>query len=159
GWKDCHLHRFGIRPKRRKDECHIGIPDLDGGFVDSPDMQKVFPGWEIPAREGFKDLGVEAKYLYDFGDDWYHTVKLEGVVCREKGLKYPICIGGRRACPPEDCGGVPGYFRLQRALTEPDNEEFSDVREWIGGACDPEAFSPEAIRFDDPYKRWDVAFS
>ena len=70
-----------------------------------------------------------------------------------------ICIGGRRACPPEDCGGVPGYFRLQQAFMEPDNEEFSDEREWIGGEWDPEAFSPEAIRFGDPYKRWDAAFS
>ncbi|MBN2522582.1 MAG: plasmid pRiA4b ORF-3 family protein [Bacteroidales bacterium] len=102
GWLDYHLHHFEIKGKSKQKVVHIGIPDFDR----TNKLQEVYPGWEIWMMAYFNDLGVQAKYLYDYGDFWMHTVKLEGYMHREKGLKYPFCIDGERACSPEDCGGI-----------------------------------------------------
>ncbi len=105
GWLDCHLHHFEIRKKHKREESRIGIPDLEG----MADLPEVFPGWEIPVHIYFEELGIEARYNYDYGDDWWHILRLEGYIYREKGIKYPVCIGGERACPPENSGGAYGY--------------------------------------------------
>lgn len=78
-------------------------------------------------------------YEYDFGDGWLHEILVEKVLPFEAGTGYPVCLGGARACPVEDCGGVYGYYRVLEALSKPaaDNAEW---REWIG-KYDPEAFS------------------
>lgn len=76
----------------------------------------------------FNDLGIEAKYVYDYGDDWHHLVKLEGYMYREKGVKYPICVDGERACPPEDCGGPGGYNKVLETLADPEHHDHEDMR-------------------------------
>lgn len=154
GWQDRHLHHFEIRGKGKQKEDHIGIPDFDGIV----DLQEVFPGWEIPMFAYFNDLSVQAKYLYDYGDDWYHIVKLEGYIFREKGVKYPVCIGGERACPPEDCGGFSGYLHLIKTLADPGNPEHDAMKSWLGREWDPDKFNQNKIRFEDPYIRWKKAF-
>jgi hypothetical protein len=154
GWLDCHLHHFKIRGKGKRGEALIGIPDFDR----LEGMPEVFPGWEIPVYLYFNDLGVEATYLYDYGDDWMHRVKLEGYMHKEKGVKYPICVGGERACPPEDCGAVPGYYNVLETLAKPKHPDHRDMRTWVGKDYDPERFNPEAVRFDNPHKRWEYAF-
>jgi hypothetical protein len=78
--------------------------------------------------------------MYDFGDDWLHTVILEKLLPRESGIKYPLCIAGERACPPEDCGGVPGYFDLLEAIKNPLHVQHKEMLQWIGGKFDPECF-------------------
>ena len=125
---------------------------------DSTRLQKVFPGWEITMMAYFNDLGIEAKYLYYYGDNWTHIVKLEGYIYREKNIKYPVCTGGTRACPPKDCGGVWGYSRLIETLTDPDHNDYKDMRRWVGKDWHPEKFSSSDISFDNPYKRWRKAF-
>ena len=154
GWLDYHLHHFTIRGKGKRTEAQIGIPDFEG----IGDLPEVFPGWEIPVYPYFNDLGIEATYLYDYGDGWMHRVKLEGYMHREKGIKYPICIGGERACPPEDCGAVPGYYNVLATLANPKHSDHRDMRTWAGKDYDPERFNPEAVRFDNPHKRWENAF-
>jgi len=84
-------------------------------------------------------------YLYDFGDGWEHTITFEKPVKRDPKAKYPRCVAGARACPPEDCGGVPGYGRLLEILADPDHAEYEERMEWVGGEFDPEAFDPDAI--------------
>jgi hypothetical protein len=154
GWKDCHLHHFEIRGKGKRNEVHIGIPDFDR----NEDLQEVYPGWEIPVFVYFNDLGIEAKYLYDYGDSWIHTVKLEGYLYKEKEIKYPICIGGERACPPEDCGGASGYENIIETLSDPANDNYENVKTWIGNDWHPEWFYKDLVKFDNPYKRWKYAF-
>jgi hypothetical protein len=155
GWMDCHLHHFEIKGKGKRKVQRIGIPDMEG-FSD--DLPEVFPGWEIPIYSRFSDLGISARYEYDHGDSWIHTVKLEGYLSKEKGVKYPICVDGARACPPEDCGGPGGYYDLLSALSDPNDEEHEDMRTWVGKEWAPEKFDSSAIEFWDPYKRWRGAF-
>jgi hypothetical protein len=154
GWLDYHLHHFEIKGKGKKKQEDIGIPDFDR-FDDS---LEVYPGWEIPVLTRFNDLGIKARYVYDYGDSWTHTVTLEGYLAREEGVQYPLCIDGARACPPEDCGGDHGYYRLLDVLANPANDEYEDLRMWAGEDWDPEKFDKTAVVFDPPYKRWRKAF-
>jgi hypothetical protein len=154
GWLDYHLHHFEIKGKGKKAEDHIGIPDFDR----FEEIKEVFPGWEIPVLNYFNDLGVTAKYLYDYGDSWWHTVQLEGYLFKEKKTRYPICIDGARACPPEDCGGKHGYCEMLKILADPENDEFEEMRTWVGKNWSHVKFDKSAIKFDNPHKRWKNAF-
>ncbi len=155
GWLDCHLHVFCIRRKHAHKVTEIGIPNEDI-YGDEP----VFlPGWEIPISRYFSDLGEACNYEYDFGDSWKHEVLLEGLLIREKGQKYPKCLDGERACPPEDCGSVPGYYNLLEILSDTSTEEYEEMVSWLGGKYKPEKFNPEKVKFDNPKKRWRQAFT
>ncbi len=81
-------------------------------------------------------------YEYDFGDSWEHEVLFEGILLAESKVKYPLCLDGARACPPEDCGGVWGYADFVAAIQNPDNEQHEEMLEWVGGRFDPERFDP-----------------
>ena len=102
--------------------------------------------------------GMRAQYEYDFGDGWEHDVELEAVGLRVPSAKYPRCLAGERACPPEDCGGPPGYERLLEILANPAHEEYDEMLEWVGGQFDANAFAAERVRFDNPKVRWRKAF-
>ena len=106
----------------------------------------------------FTRPGAAIQYDYDFGDGWEHDVVLEAIAPRQKERRYPLCVDGARACPPEDCGGVPGYEDLLEVMSDPDHEEYDERLEWLGGRFDPEKFDPHRVRFDDPAKRWRLAF-
>jgi hypothetical protein len=102
GWLDYHLHEYRFDGPSRDEALLIGIPS-DEIWDDSPEVQ---PGWDIPVFDFLSEPGDRAEYEYDFGDGWVHEVTLLGVEPREKGQRYPKCVVGERACPPEDCGGV-----------------------------------------------------
>jgi hypothetical protein len=155
GWLDCHLHMFHFSDSKFGEELDIGIPDLD---VPEDDWQ-CLPGWEIPIDEYFAQPGDDTLYVYDFGDSWRHQLTLEEVIDRAPRKRYPKCVGGERACPPEDCGGPMGHMDLIRILRVPSDEEHADMLEWLGGKFDPEAFDPTKVTFADPQKRWEVAFA
>jgi hypothetical protein len=154
GWTDSHLHHFEIKGKHKSKAERIGIPDFSG----SGELPEVFPGWEIWISAYFNDLGVQASYEYDYGDGWIHRVKLEGYLYREPKTRYPLCIGGERACPPEDCGGVNGYENVLAVLSDPEHEEHEEMKIWAGEDWHPEKFNHREVKFDDPYKRWVNAF-
>jgi hypothetical protein len=159
GWLDYHLHAFRIRQKYKSRMIEIGIPD------DEFDEVVFLPGWEIPVREYFTEPGDTAEYEYDFGDGWEHEVLLEGILLKEKGTKYPRCIAGERACPPEDCGSVPGYYHLLGIIRDPTHEEYKETIAWLKGHAksyypyEPEEFHPDNVHFDNPKRRWQRAFS
>ena len=155
GWLDCHLHAFRMKRKHSHKITEIGIPN-DDRFEDEPE---ILPGWEIGVSRFFSDLGLKAEYEYDFGDSWAHEVLLEGHLIKEKGLKYPVCIGGERACPPEDCGGESGFFDFLEIILNPNHEEYKEMVEWVGKRYDPEDFNPKHVKFDNPKKRWKIAFT
>lgn len=101
-------------------------------------------------KEKIKDYfskGSKATYTYDLGDDWVHEVKVKDIFPSEKGVKYPRCIDGKRACPPEDCGGICGYEEFLEAISDPNNEEHDEMLEWVGGEFDPEKFNPKKVKF------------
>ena len=158
GWLDYHLHVFLMRKPHKRKAAEIGIPD--GEFAD----HVVLPCWRIPIAEYFTAPGSTAVYRYDFGDDWEHEVLLEGILLKEKDTKYPTCLAGERACPPEDCGGVHGYLNLLDILSNPQHEEHEEMVGWLKGhpgnyhPYRPDEFEPQLVRFDNPEKRWRLAF-
>lgn len=138
GWTNSHLHDF-----RHGDELY-GHPEImqenfeDMGYHDSTTtlLSALIP-------EGSKRLRL--RYQYDFGDSWEHEVLVEKAIAPEPGQKYPLCIAGARACPPEDCGGVWGYDDFLVAIRDKKHEQHKELLEWIGGEFDPEAFDAEAV--------------
>lgn len=159
GWLDCHLHSFRFRMSHKRKDTILGIPD-DGSF----DLD-ILPGWQFPIAAYFTEPGKTALYEYDFGDSWLHDVLLEGILLKDKTLKYPRCIDGGRACPPEDCGGVPGYHEHLEILSGPQGPEYREHVEWLKGhlknywPCDPDHFNPDDVEFWNPHKRWKMTFA
>jgi hypothetical protein len=133
GWTNSHLHQFEIFEKR------YGDPELlDDGFDDFEcmDSTKTFLSDILP-KTGKR---FAFTYEYDFGDGWEHEVRFEGNKPKEPGTKYPVCLEGDRACPPEDCGGIWGYVDFLEAIRNPKHEEHESMLKWIGGRFDPEEF-------------------
>ena len=154
GWLDYHLHLFRIIDPESGELDEIGIPDdepIDGEL-------ECFPGWELPIAHYFLKPGDHGDYEYDFGDGWEHEVVFEGIFPREARTRYPKCVDGARACPPEDCGGVHGFLELLKIIRTPSHKEHKSMMTWLGGKYDPEAFHPKNVRFDNPKKRWRIAF-
>ena len=85
-------------------------------------------------------LGEKFKfsYLYDFGDSWDHEILIEKALEVDPQMDYPICIKGKRACPPEDCGGIWGYGQFLEAIQDPSHPEHEETLEWVGGGFDSE---------------------
>ena len=154
GWLDYHLHLFRLSKPGSGEVVQIGIPDEDAFDDDEP----ILPGWGIPIADYLSRLGVVAQYDYDFGDGWGHEVTLEGILPRQPGKKYPLCVGGARACPPEDCGGIGGYEDLITVMQTPSHKEYASTLQWLGGGFDPEKFDPKRVKFDDPARRYELAF-
>jgi len=131
GWTDSHLHAF------RAGDMDYGEPDPE------------FPGDMKNERnvrlDRIADEGDTLIYEYDFGDGWEHELKVEKVMPAAPGARYPICLAGKRACPPEDCGGIGGYEHLLDVLGNPDDEEHADMQDWLGGELDPEAFDLKEV--------------
>jgi len=155
GWFDCHLHAFRLKKRHGRKMIEIGIPmeDFDEGTV--------LEGWDENISDYFLEPGMTASYDYDFGDSWRHDIVFEGILLKEKDIKYPCCTDGQRACPSEDCGGPPGYDRLLKIIADPHNDEYESTTEWLSewyGKYDPEVFDGKNIKFDDPKKRWRQAF-
>lgn len=157
GWLDYHLHEFRVKKPRSQKEDTIGIPDTETN-------RSVIAGWAVPISEYFVTPGVAATYDYDFGDGWCHEILLEGILLKEVAVKYPVCVTGERACPPEDCGGIPGYEKLLNVLAKPRTEECKEMNAWLKGHAKnyfpylPEHFDPSEVRFSNPEKRWQIAF-
>jgi hypothetical protein len=135
GWEESHMHQFKVG------KIYYGMtyPDDVAGMPETRDERKARLN-ELAPRPKAKFI-----YEYDFGDSWEHEVVLEKILPPEQGTKYPVCIDGKRACPPEDCGGVWGYAELLDAIKDPNHPEPEDRLEWLGGDFDPEAFNVEAV--------------
>ncbi len=142
GWSDCHLHEFEMLNPSSGLKVNIGIPDGDFG-------EEIFSGWKQKIADYFSMENRSADYTYDFGDNWEHAVELEKILPRESNVNYPRCISGKRACPPEDCGGIWGYEEICHGESE-FQEEYEDY--------DPEHFNVKEIIFDDPDRRRKTAF-
>ncbi len=149
GWEDEHLHAFEMGDRRHP--VTIGIP-MDGAPWGAADEQA---DWDVTITDHFQQPGDQCIYEYDFGDGWRHKVQLRHVLPHEAGVTYPRCTDGARACPPEDCGGVPGYAQICEVLNDPAqiDEDTEELLEWVGNDFDPEHFNPGEVRFRSAAKR------
>ncbi|GIH13837.1 plasmid pRiA4b ORF-3 family protein [Rugosimonospora africana] len=129
GWQDYHLHSFEI------ENAQFGIPDPEGE-LDLRDELDV----RLDAVAG-KDSRFS--YVYDFGDWWDHEIAVEALYLAEPDERYPLCMEGERACPPEDVGGAHGYAEFLDALKDPGHPEHGAMLEWIGRHFDSEFFDPD----------------
>jgi pRiA4b ORF-3-like protein len=127
GWDDAHLHRFRVGHASYGDR--ILLSEVSARAERTARLAEVAPA-----------LGDRLRYDYDFGDDWEHVVVVEAVLAPQPGVRYPSCVAGKRACPPEDCGGAWGYGTLLEALADPRHPAHAERLAWLGGALDPEAF-------------------
>lgn len=148
GWSDGHLHQFELVNPSKGMKMAIGIPDDD--FADE---REILPELKEKIAEWFSMENKLANYIYDFGDYWEHKVTLEKILPRNKNIDYPTCIGGKRECPPEDCGGMWGYESFLKIIKDPTHEEFEEMLEWVGGDFDSEHFDAKEISFEDPDER------
>lgn len=146
GWLDYHLHEFELKDPRTRKKVRIGLPDEE--YLDD-----MLPGWEEKIANYFTMENKSANYEYDFGDSWLHKIQLEQIHPVEKDQTYPICLKGERACPPEDCGGADGYQRVIEVLNNPKDDQYEDIRGWVGADYDPEYFNAEEVEFDYPEER------
>lgn len=143
GWWNYHLHEFEVGRTR------YGVPDPD-------------EDWGEPRRDerrtrvdAIASEGSSFRYTYDFGDGWDHEITVEKVLPADSTPTLPACIDGRRACPPEDCGGTWGYRELLEILADPTHPEHDERREWLGQPFDPDAFDPS--EFEDKLRNGRLA--
>jgi hypothetical protein len=137
GWTNSHLHRFEIKGERYGDPENLDDGYDDFHCVDS----KTTKISDIVPKDGKR---IHFLYLYDFGDNWRHEVIFEGCLRAESGQRYPLCLEGQRACPPEDVGGIWGYADFLEALADPSHEEHEEFKQWAGN-FDPEEFDTEKM--------------
>jgi hypothetical protein len=133
-WDNSHLHEFEGGSSRAK-RVRYGCPEPDDFMSSVPllDEAEVSLAAALPAK------GSGLLYRYDFGDDWKHDILVEKVLAAAPGVTRPRCLAGRRAGPPEDCGGPWSYEDFVAALADPNDEDHEERREWAGD-FDPEVF-------------------
>ncbi|MFQ6613634.1 MAG: plasmid pRiA4b ORF-3 family protein [Fidelibacterota bacterium] len=136
GWTNSHLHQFikdrtFYREKLDEDYFWGEMNEVDYSTIKISDLLK---------KEHDKIV-----YEYDFGDSWEHDIILEKIENDGVDKNIPICLTGKNQCPPEDCGGIWGYYRLLEILKHPDHEEYEEYLEWLGGEFDPKYFDKNAI--------------
>jgi hypothetical protein len=135
GWEDYHLHQYIV------DGVFYGTRD--------PDFEAI--GTEAANERGVKlyqiapDAGARFIYEYDFGDGWQHQVVVEKLLPAGPGATYPVCIAGKRACPPEDVGGIWSYDDFLDVIRNPSHPEHDELLEWAGRDFDPEKFDLDAV--------------
>jgi len=135
GWTNSHLHHFIIGEQLYGDPMLMAENFEDLEYEDSTTtrLSDILPK---------TDRRFRFVYEYDFGDSWRHEVLFEKCVEPEAGWKYPLCLEGARACPPEDVGGVWGYPDFVEAIQDEDHERHDEMLEWVGGSFDPDEFDP-----------------
>jgi hypothetical protein len=127
GWTNSHLYE--IRAGDVRWSTPYPAADWAGDFLDAR-----------KARLGdvLEDVGAKTlRYLYDFGDGWEHTIKIERLIDPEPGALYPRLIAASRRCPPEDVGGPWGYAELLEAIHDPKHERHAELNDWIPDNFDP----------------------
>lgn len=139
GWDDAHLHMF-VKGQRRYSLPNPWLDDV------GPDGRSRF----LDARKHrIEEILIREKdwiqYQYDFGDKWYHRVTLQKILLRDPSVRLPVCLSGRRQCPPEDSGGIWRFRHMLTVLADPNHEEYEEIAEWMDPDFDPEAFSVHAV--------------
>jgi len=134
GWENAHLHHF------LKDKVYY-LEELDSDFNSENDVAY----GDMTVADLLTAEKDKMEYEYDFGDSWKHEVLLEKILEADPAMEYPVCIGGKNSCPPEDCGGVYGYEHLLEVIKNPKSPEYDDMIDWVGDDFDPKHFDLEEV--------------
>lgn len=143
---DYHLHAFKVlNPKTKKIDC------IGRTFHESS-KKGLIDGQTVNMTNYFVKPGDKAEYFYDFGDRWEHNVVLEKIYPAVKNTCYPVCINGKRACPPEDCGGYDGYNELLKIIRNSKHPEYAAKWKWLTQVhnysnFNPDTFDPADVHF------------
>jgi hypothetical protein len=119
GWDACHMHQYKIGGE------YYGVPHKDFDYEVKNERKFTLADLYELQRRKFV-------YEYDFGDSWYHEIKIEKSIPHEKGIRYPTCVEGEKSAPPEDCGGIPVFYGLLHTLKNPKHPEYQHLKEWAG---------------------------
>lgn len=120
GWGFAHLYQFS--PQAYAGNPVIALKDDD---MEKPDLDAS----KAKLKSVFKLEKQKFTYIYDFGDDWIHTIILEKILPEKS--PYPKCLKGQGKCPPDDCGGPWGYDNLLEILANPKHPEYKETKEWL----------------------------
>jgi len=130
GWTNSHLHSFRIG------KAYYQEPDPSPLFREAKEKnENKFKLKQVVTHEKMKFI-----YEYDFGDSWEHEILVEKILPMTEENRHPVCLKGARACPPEDVGGIWGYYDFLEILDDPKHPEHEDMMEWAGGQFDPTEF-------------------
>lgn len=135
GWSDSHLHQFLIDHTcyclpEEEDSWRTSRPKDEAKFTLQALQEKILPGFQ---------------YIYDYGDDWLHQIVVEKILAPAEGKPYPLLLTGKRACPPEDSGGIAGLMHLLEVLANPKDESYEEIKDWLDEEYDPARFGKEEI--------------
>jgi hypothetical protein len=134
GWTDSHLHQFVAAAK-------IYSVPLANDYSSAEQLdERRFRLADVARRKKGSFI-----YEYDFGDSWTHDVVVEKIVSADPKNKYAVCLNGENACPPEDCGGIWGYYQLLEVINDPEHEEYQEMLRWLGDRFDPSHFDPQKV--------------
>jgi hypothetical protein len=136
GWEDAHLHDFEVGGER-----YLKLDEFDE-YID--------PDAHDSTTVTLRGLKLNRKgrvfgYTYDFGDDWRHRIVVEERRPAGDETSLPVCVAGKRACPPEDSGGLGGYAHHLAVASDPDHPLFNEYADWLDPEFDPEAFDMEPV--------------
>jgi Plasmid pRiA4b ORF-3-like protein len=135
GWLDCHLWEFTAN--ERKYSMLIR---------DDPDWNERIKNAATTKLSALQTTGIaEIGYVYDMGDNWQHRIIVEKLKAAEPGVLYPQLLGGERRCPPEDCGGFPGYYEFLDNIGSKQSKKRKAALDWYGGPYDPDDISEQQI--------------
>ena len=162
-WMDYHLHHFEIPIKgQKRTRVHIECPWFTPWEMEDDCLITT----EVPIKEYLKNSSDWAIYRYDYGDGWEINAILEKILPKRKNIAYPVCIDGELAAPPEDCGGIPGYYQciktfeaaddLDRLPDTEEKEEFVEHLVWLSG-WNPYLLNLQKIDFESPRDRFKKA--
>ena len=136
GWFDYHLWEFSIGKQR------YGLPMPGGDFGTEP----VISAGKVRLRDVLKPRKTVIDYMYDFGDSWEHRLTVTDVRAGEPDVSYPRYVGGEYAAPPEDCGGIPGFYEMLDALADSDHPDHDEISEQFEG-YDPSVVDELPIKY------------
>jgi hypothetical protein len=134
GWTNTHLYGFYIKG------TEFSPVDIDDEFESEAEDTK----GKVLNKLNLKEKDT-IQYIYDYGDNWEHTIKIEKISKERNEIKAPWCIEGARNCPPEDCGSIPGYEDIVTAMKNPESESAKEIVEWLGEPYNPEKFNLDEI--------------
>jgi hypothetical protein len=125
GWGNCHMYQFSEQGRASYPIYKIPYDDddyYDEGMIEDSSAAKISDVFTTPWQK--------FTYTYDFGDSWMHQILLEKIT--DEGIMMPMCTAGKGACPPEDCGGLPGYYNLLETVGDPKHPDHKEMRKWLG---------------------------
>jgi hypothetical protein len=147
-WTNSHMHHFMVGAPYGRDCTFYGRPNPEFAGMGSEELDE--------KRYTIADIapGAKAKFIYeyDFGDGWQHEIVVEKILPPDASFKHIICLAGKNACPPDDCGGIPGYYNMLEIIADPKHPDHEHMKEWLGGEWDLAQFDLDEV--NDALKRF-----